>query len=389
MKQYDVVIIGAGIVGSSLALALAENNLTVALVDQKKTLSTQLQTSTGPISAVNNDSKQWLDDLGVWSTIQAYQPGYYQMMHVWENTGSITFDRSMTEHDCLGYIVGNNWMLQALSEPILQHRQIAYLPEQEPSMLHQLDDSEVLSLKGGQRLQAALIIGADGGNSWVRKHQQFDVVTASYEQTAIVTQVATSKPHQHTAWQRFLSTGPLAFLPMHDAYHCSIVWSCDKHYAGHLLSLNSEGFCQALSEACQYRLGETELLMERKSFPLVMRHAKQYVQPRIALVGDAIHTIHPLAGLGLNLGLKDARCLNDCLVNASQYKRDLGDYAVLRGYQRQRLEANLAVIMMMQGFKTLFGNQQRWLTMLRNWGLQQTDRFSLLKRLIIGRANHL
>lgn len=389
MKQYDVVIVGAGIVGSSLALSLAQQDLAVALVDQKKTLSTQASQSIGAVSAVNHDSKQWLDDLGVWSRIASYQPGFYKMMRVWEDSGEITFDSSMTEHDPLGYIVANNWMLHALSEPILQHRHIAYLPEHEPRVIHHLSDSVIVSLAGGQRLQARAIVGADGGNSWVRKQQQFDVVTASYEQTAIVGQVATSKPHQHIAWQRFLSTGPLAFLPMHDEHHCSFVWSCDKAYAAHLLSLSSEGFTQALSDAVQNHLGQTELITERKSFPLVMRHAKQYVKPRIALVGDAIHTIHPLAGLGLNLGLKDAHCLSDCLVEAQQSQRDIGHYRVLQRYQRQRLEANLAVILLMQGFKSLFGWQQRWVKSLRNWGLSQTNRYDLLKRLLINRANHL
>lgn len=389
MKQYDVVIVGAGVVGSTLALSLAQQGLTVALVDQKKTLSTQANPAVGQVSAINQDSKQWFEDLGIWPQINAYQPGYYQFMQVWEDSGQIAFDSSMTEHDPLGYIVANNWILHALGEAILQHRQIAYLPDQQPAMLHHMADSRVLTLEGGQHLRASLVIGADGGNSWVRQQQQFGVVTASYGQTAIVGQVATSKPHFNTAWQRFLPTGPLAFLPMSDQHQCSIVWSCDKQFAAHLLSLNSQGFTQELSQVSQYCLGELELLTERKSFPLVMRHARQYVKPRVALVGDAIHTIHPLAGLGLNLGLKDAHCLSECITQAYQNQQDIGESRCLQRYQRERLQANLAIIATMQGFKSLFGNQQGWLKALRNWGLKQTDRYALLKRFIISRANHL
>lgn len=388
MKQYDVVIVGAGVVGSTLALSLAQQGLTVALVDQAKTLSTQANPSVGQVSAINQASRQWFEKLDIWSTIANYQPGFYQTMHVWEDSGCISFDSATAGTNPLGHIVANNWILHALSESILQHRQIAYLPEQQPKLIHQLAYSRVLTLESGQRLQASLLVGADGGNSWVRRQQQIPTVTASYGQTAIVGQVITTDPHQKTAWQRFLPTGPVALLPMQDDYECSFVWSCDKQYAAQLLSSSDQGFTQSLQEAIQHRLGDMALKSDRKSFPLVMRHAQHYVDSRLALVGDAIHTIHPLAGLGLNLGLKDAQALSQCVVKAHHQQRDIGDEAALKQYQQQRHSINLGTIMLMQSFKSLFSYEQGFIKALRNWGLRKSDRYNWLKKLIISQANH-
>lgn len=388
MKQYDVVIVGAGVVGSSLALSLAQQGLTVALVDQTKTLSTQANPAIGQVSAINQACRHWFEQLGIWSTIASYQPGFYQTMHVWEDNGCITFDSATSGINPLGHIIANNWILHALSESILQHRQIAYLPEQHPKLIHQLAYSRVLTLDSGQRLQASLLVGADGGNSWVRQQQQIPTITASYGQTAIAGQITTTDSHQNTAWQRFLPTGPLGLLPMHDEHECSFVWSCDKQYAAQLLSSSDQGFTQSLQEAMQHRLGEMALKSERKSFPLVMRHARHYVESRLALVGDAIHTIHPLAGLGLNLGLKDAQTLSQCVVKAHQKQQDIGNETTLKHYQQQRHSINLSTIMLMQGFKNLFSYEQRFIKTLRNWGLRQSDRSNWLKKLIISQANH-
>src|SRR3990167_4975618 len=305
-NSFDIIILGAGIVGGSVALALAQKNLRVALID-KHALTTHITDSLGVrVSAINHASFNWFSKIGIDDIIKNSRISHYDKMHVWDDEGHIEFHANAIAHPQLGFIIENQVILSALAQKIHESTHIELFTDISPKLLHTMPDGVYLLLNNHQRLFGKMLIGADGAHSWLRQHLNIATNTSSYDQTAIVANVATQLPHEHTAWQHFLPTGPLAFLPFANPHLSSIVWSNETEEAIRLLNLNEDEFNKALSHAFDNKLGNVNLISERKHFPLTMRHAKKYIDARIAFVGDAIHTIHPLAGLGLNLGLADA-----------------------------------------------------------------------------------
>jgi 2-octaprenylphenol hydroxylase len=242
-----------------------------------------------------------------------------------------------------------------------------------------------ITLDDGRELACALLVAADGRDSMVREFAGVNTLGWAYDQSALVANVAHQAPHQQTAWQRFLPSGPLAFLPLADG-RSSIVWSTSPAAAKQLLALDEGVFCQALGEAFEQRLGAIETVGPRGVFPLRLQHAERYVLPRLALIGDAAHAIHPLAGQGVNLGFLDAAELAQVLVAARQRGRDIGALPVLRRYERARKGDNLAMLGAMDLFKRLFSNDSMPLRLLRNTGLGLADRIFPAKRSLLRRA---
>jgi 2-polyprenylphenol 6-hydroxylase len=240
-------------------------------------------------------------------------------------------------------------------------------------------------LQNGQRLHAQLVVAADGRDSQIR--QMADIATQGwdYDQHAIVATIKPEKFHQQTAWQRFMKTGPLAFLPIDDG-RCSIVWSTSPSHADKLMALDDAAFCQALTQASESVLGEIQGIGPRGVFPLRLEHAERYIGPGLALIGDAAHAMHPLAGQGVNLGLMDAMTLADVLVDARKAGRKIGSVANLRRYERARKGSNIAMLGAMDGFKRLFSNDVIPLKLLRNLGLNLADRSGFLKQQLVRRA---
>ncbi|HHO59839.1 MAG TPA: hypothetical protein ENJ64_06310, partial [Thiotrichales bacterium] len=226
-----------------------------------------------------------------------------------------------------------------------------------------------------------LLVGADGANSRVREHAGIELTRSSYHQLALVCAVATEKSHQQTAWQCFMPTGPLAFLPLFNG-QSSIVWSLDEDQAGEMLALDDAMFMRALAEASEYQLGDITAVSERKTFPLAHGHVNNYVKPGLALIGDAAHTIHPLAGQGANLGIADAISLADVLLTARQAGRQWYALHTLLKYQRQRKAENRLMETSMSGFKVLFGQTNPLLTEMRNAGLSLVDQLPAIKNLL-------
>lgn len=387
--KYDVTIIGAGIVGASLAIALAELGLQVALIDQADFPSAITAEIDTRVSAINFASKTWFEQINIWPSIKDSRISTYEKMFVWDDEGQIEFDAALTVKPELGFIIENQVMQVALAKKIKTFPNIHYFPNCTPVTLHTMYDGNYLLLNNDKRLFSNLIVGADGAHSWLRKILNISTKVESYEQIAIVANIKTEKPHNKTAYQHFLATGPLAFLPFADAHTCSIVWSLEKEKAAELLSDNDEIFNRRLSAAFEYKLGKAELCSERKSFPLVMRHAEEYIAERIVLVGDAIHTIHPLAGLGLNLGLADVKELTNLITEAINKKQDIANKQLLAAFQRNRKVSNFMVLTSMSAFKNLFSNDNQILHWLRNQGLMLVNQIPSVKNLIIEKANQI
>jgi 2-octaprenylphenol hydroxylase len=392
-QNYDLIIVGAGLVGAALAAALATREATadlrIALVEAGGQPEQFGGAEFDPrVVALTHASQRLLEEVDAWSFIVAERACPFREMQVWdgEGTASIHFDSLELRSTHLGHIVENALAVRALRQSLQQASGVELMLQRRVESLESVGSDKQVQLDNGQCLRAPLVIAADGAQSRLRELAGFDTREWDYGQSAIVASVRCEKPHAFTAWQRFMRTGPLAFLPLVDGddhHWCSIVWSAETSLAESLMALNSTDFCVRLGESFEYRLGKILQVSERFCIPLRQRHARDYVQPGIALVGDAAHNIHPLAGQGVNLGLLDVDALVTELARARQRDLPLSDFSILRRYQRQRLGGNLAMMAAMEGFKRLFGAHSLTLTWLRNWGLQQVNDLPALKNLIV------
>jgi 2-octaprenylphenol hydroxylase len=387
-ESVDVVIAGGGMVGLVLANALAGHNLSVAIVESNKQPPTwdkaQFDLRT---SAITRASQRILQSIGAWEAIAAMRISPFREMHVWDATGNgiIHFDSADIGQDCLGHIIENSVIQLALYQRLQSRGNIHWQQPAQPVDLAIGNDHVSLQLDNGATLNARLIVGADGGRSWVRQQAGIAVQANDYQQQAVVANVKSELYHRETAWQRFMPTGPLAFLPLTDGYS-SIVWSTTPEHAAALIAMEDDEFKQALGEAFEFKLGAITQTSARAGFPLRSQHADHYVQQRLALIGDAAHTIHPLAGQGANLGFVDAATLAEVIVDATRARKDIGSYQLLRRYERWRKGDNLAMLTTMTGFKNLFSNSNRLLNVLRNTGLNLTNNVTPVKNLIIRHA---
>ncbi len=372
-RTFDVVIVGGGIVGLTLACALGGSRLQVAVVDAHDPGEIKAGDAYDlRVSAISRASQEVFDHLHVWQGMRARRVSRYEHMHVWDATGSgmIHFDAAELGVDSLGHIIENRVVQAALLERL---RQLDNVHWQCPVRVEGIDyqaerQHSILRLEGGGTLEARLLVGADGANSRVREAAGIDIEQAPYHQKGVVCVVKSTKHHQFTAWQRFLPSGPLAFLPLGDG-SCSIVWSACDEEADRLVALEEDAFCRELEQAFEFTLGRVEAVGPRAAFPLIRRHAQAYVRPGLALIGDAAHTIHPLAGQGANLGILDAASLAQVLVEADFNKQDFASYTTLRKFERWRRGENTLMMFSMSGFKNLFSNDKALLSLLRNAGL--------------------
>jgi 2-polyprenylphenol 6-hydroxylase len=386
--DFDVVIVGGGAVGATLACALKDSDFSIALLDA------QAPTPFDPnaevdlrVFALSMASRRILQAVGAWDAIAAARISPYRDMRVWDagGEGSIHFDSAALGEPELGYIVENRLLQHALWAQLRNQARVTLLHPAQPEAFTLTDDGATLAVSGGRRLKARLVVAADGAGSATRSLAGIEVENTPYGQRAVVAHVRTAEPHQATAWQRFLKTGPVAFLPLADG-RVSVVWSADEAEAERILALEDAAFCAALTQASAARLGAVLSTTKRLAFPLQRLHAREYVRPRFALAGDAAHALHPLAGQGVNLGLLDAAALAEVVSDAARAGRDIGDHGVLRRYERWRKGDNLAMIFALDGFKRLFSNDVAPLPMMRNAGLRAVERFTPLKHAFVRRA---
>ena len=387
-RDYDVIIVGGGMVGAALACLLAPRDWDIAVVEAHAAAEPATQDYEIRVSALTRASINVLEHAGAWADIAARRVGPYERMEVWDAQGSgvIRFDAAESAVDVLGYIVENGVIQRALAARAQSFSQLDWLAPAQCAALNVSAERAELQLTDGRMLRAPLIVGADGGASWVRG--QADIATRGwdYGQLGVVTTVRTQKAHKMTAWQRFLPDGPLAFLPLDDAHACSIVWSVPPSRAAELLKLSDDEFAAQLQHAFGDKLGALRVGGPRGAHPLRLQYATHYVQPRVALIGDAAHSIHPLAGQGVNLGFLDAATLAQNILDARDTGDDIGEMRVLRRYERARKGDNMAVMALMDGFKRLFGARAAPLVGARNLGLNLLDRAPFLKSTIVRAA---
>ncbi len=387
--HYDIIIIGGGIVGLTLACQLQNFKGRIAIIESSELSSNGLSEDYDlRVFAINRASQNSFKSLGLWQKILSQRASPYRKMFVWEPCGGSEIEfvcKDVGEPD-LGHIIEHQVIHSALLEKVdtLDHINLLYPIDLKRLIL--TEDGVKLETKQKQKLSANLVIGADGCHSWLRQQTGIEQTEWNYGHEAIVATVETVLPHQDTAWECFNPEGPLALLPLADPHHCSIVWSVETDKARKLMALDDAHFKTELEKAFHARLGQVVDCSKRRSFPLHMRHAKQYVRHRIALVGDAIHTFHPLAGQGLNTGLLDASVLADIILNCDNDNKPYFSLSCLRQYERKRKGQIIKMIALMEGFKFLFSKQPAPIRYLRSLGLSSVNQMLPLKRFFIKQA---
>lgn len=372
MKNFDIAVIGAGIVGSCAALSLARAGYRVALVEAHEPKPWLEETPDLRVVALAGDNQRLLDRCGVWKKIAERRAWPYTEMRVWDAAAGneLHLSASQQAQESLGSIVENNNIADALWQAIKHEQGIqSFCPDKLESI--EQEESVILHLKSGAVIKANLVLGADGASSKVRELLGLQSNKKDYGQRGVVAFVKTEKSHENTAWQRFLPTGPLAFLPFGDKC-CSIVWTLPSDEADRLLQCDEESFCRELTRAFDARLGNVIEVSQRAAFPLQRSLSKEMLVGRIALIGDAAHTVHPLAGQGVNLGLRDVASLLDLLGEAKKTHENSRQKSTvqisqhkLERWSRQRISENAVAAYSFEAINRVFSNDDVLPTLMR------------------------
>lgn len=391
MKSADIIVIGGGMVGLALAGLLKSANCSIIILE-KMPPQISIDTYSNRVSAINATSEKMLRAIGAFENIPPTRLSPYQKMVVWEKDSfaKIAFDNNDLaikslglEH--LGVIIENSQIQSALWQVVSGQKNVEIYQAQ-PKTLGVSENGAFLTLDNGEMISAKLVVGADGANSWLRTQAHIPLTSRDYEHSALVCNVKTAEPHNGTAQQIFSPDSILAFLPLPDENQCSIVWSLPPERAKMLEKCEEKAFNQALNIAFDNRLGLVELQSERAIYPLVARYARDFAQPRIALIGDAAHTIHPLAGLGVNLGFADAMALATEIQHHLSFGNDIGEYRHLRRFERVRKAEAVKLLGAMEGLKQLFSGDHPLKKLVRGVGLSATNQLSPLKKWLIAQA---
>ena len=375
MKKFDVIIVGGGMIGLSLVVELSKKmNLSVAIIDPNDCNPTISDSFHTRVSAITPSTQDFLSSINVWDKIQRKKG--FSATKVWDQNshGHLNFYAKDEGIEYLGYIVENDLIQSALFNAIDQSK---------VSMINaklvgftKTDIGYTVNLENGESHSCKLLVGADGSQSKVRDLAEIQVTEHDYQQKAIIANIVSEKPLMNTTWQRFLSDSILAILPLSN-HQASIVWSCKEALANELEAKDKTIFNKMLSEASEYQFGVLELESSKKSFPLVSRTAKEYVRANLALIGDAAHNIHPLAGQGANLGFSDVIELSKQLVENND--KLLGDFHVLRKYARARRLDNELMSKTMTGLDWIYKENNEPIRWLRGYGMNLIDETPILK----------
>lgn len=380
-QHYAVIIVGGGIVGATAACALAQAGIDVALLDARNPeREWAVDTVDIRVSALTQASQNILQAVGVWESMVQRGVGAYEHMHVWDadSTGVLHFDVADTEFSELGHIVENRVTVAALWDKLETLTSATVICPAIVSDLQTDTQGTLVYLEDGQKLETDLLIAADGRDSALRQIAGIQTTGWEYKQDGLVATITSEKNHQFTAWQRFLPEGPLAFLPLKNG-QCSIVWTLSHQTAQAYVDLSEEDFLQALEQASGGVLGKMLTIGPRGAFPLRFQYAKHYTAEHFALIGDAAHAMHPLAGQGANAGLLDAAAIAELIVNAEQTGRPVGSQKLLREYERWRKGDNLAMMSSMDVINKLYTAQNKGFRQLRGTGMGWVNHSAWIK----------
>ncbi len=387
----ELLIIGGGVIGATMGLLAASGGMDCILVERNSPPVDDKPVEDARVLALTAASRKILTRVRAWQQLAEQDIGLFRQMHVWDEngSGSLHFDSAAIGLPALGHIVPQNLLVSALESVRVGLPGISVHTGAEPSHLTDAGNAIRVTLSDGREVSAKLLVAADGTRSKVRQLAGIGYPVHRYRQAAVAGIVRTELNHGQVARQRFLSNGPLAFLPMADPNRCGVVWSTAPEHADELLAMDDTDFLQALEEAFESTLGALSDVGVRQGFPLQRAQARRYCTERIALVGDAAHCVHPLAGLGANLGLLDVAALFQVITAAGAKRRDPGGSAVLRKYERWRKGENYMVIMALEGLKYLFETQALPIPGLRNAGMELYNSLQSLKNFTMRRATGL
>lgn len=353
-----VTIVGGGIVGLTMAALLAKNNFDVTVIETKQP-ELEWHSLTARVSAIHHTAAQLFCYLDCHDLLQQSAP--LHNLFIWDETQNtqLKFDSRDLNAMQMGYIIENRLIIKTLWEKIQNDSRVTIHCPASPDSFH-FDKNN-------------LIIGADGAHSWVRNKIGVSMRERSYQQKSIIAVIQSEKPHDSTAIQKFLTTGPIALLPLMNSHHTALVWSSDDEMSDELMQLSSTEFSAMLSRQLDYKLGQLQLVTDRSQFPLIMRHVDEYATEGFVLIGDAAHTIHPLAGLGVNLGLMDAASLTQVLSDAKKNKQSITALRTLRHYTRWRKAENTPIITAMRTLQTIFASNTNSFNFIRSLGINVID----------------
>jgi 2-polyprenylphenol 6-hydroxylase len=396
--NFDVIVVGGGLVGAACAALLATDRrlqaLRIGVLDARPPTSAPADRDIDlRVSSVSRATERILTSVGAWQNVPTEFRCPYDDMVVWDAQGepdgeaALRFAASETSEPNLGYIIENRRLLWSIYDSAAFKERVTLIKAELTNLTFD-DEAAEVTLSDGRRVSASLVIGADGGASTSRKLAGIATTGHAYEQAAFVTHVKTERPHQRTAWQRFLPEGPIAFLPLADG-RSSIVWTVTPDHAKRLIVDNPVSVGRELTEASDTVLGQVEVAAGRASFPLHVAHADHYCRERFVLIGDAAHAVHPLAGQGVNLGFLDAAALaqvvGDAIAQGGR-PQTLGEMRLLRRYERWRKSENALALGLIDGLNRLFSNSNSALGALRRGGFTAINRSRLAKRMFIERA---
>lgn len=382
---YDVLIVGGGLVGASLAAALKPAGLSVALVEAHPPATAQ-EGWDSRIYAISPGSATFLAQSGVWQRLDVVRVQRVEQMRVFGDAMDAELDFSAYELGApeLAFILEGRHLQRALWQELQQHENLELFCPAQCASLEFHEDAATLSLQDGRAIRARLVVGADGRDSWVRQQAGIIEPPTLYRQDGVVANFSIGKPHRGTAFQWFQPDGILALLPL-PGNMTSMVWSVSPEKSEALRQMTAEELCGQVAVASRHTLGELQLITPPAAFPLRLLRLPRIASPRLALVGDAAHNVHPLAGQGVNLGFRDARQLAQTLLTRGQ-QLDCGDVHLLRRYARARREDIVSMQYTTDMLKRLFNNDNPVLRPMRNLGLSATNRVAPLKKLLARHA---
>ncbi|HEX5364189.1 MAG TPA: UbiH/UbiF family hydroxylase [Gallionella sp.] len=387
--NYDIVIIGGGLVGASLAASLRHSGLSLALIESQHSPSLPAAGDLGNwdsrIYAISPGSRRFLEEAGAWAHLDQSRVAPVEQMRVFGDADAkLEFSAYQMGTAELACILENRALQHALWQVLQQQDNLTLLHPARCASLTVGEDAAELTLQDGRNIKAKLVVGADGRDSWVRNQVGISAAPVDYQQHGVVANFSVEHPHRNIAWQWFQPDGILALLPL-PGNRVSMVWSVRPEKSAELLALTHEALCDQVSAAAQHTLGEMKVITQAAAFPLRLLVLPHIAESRIALIGDAAHNMHPLAGQGVNTGFRDARQLTNILLERGGCS-DCGDAQLLRRYDRKRKEDIYSMQATTYGLKHLFNNDDPLLRKLRNLGMDATNYLTPLKKLLVQHA---